>query len=147
MAFRREKGQVGKVDFSLAAYFPFLGCIMFIQLKHQDMLVVTESRKLLFEVYKLILIFPPEEKYAMSAQLRRAMLSVYLNINEGCSRVSPLERKRFFEISRGSLIEVDAIFEIATGLNYLKGTDLNKLSTLLLSSFRLLSNLIRSTNK
>jgi four helix bundle protein len=43
----------------------------------------------------------------MVQQIRRATLSVHLNIAEGCSRKSPSERKRFFEISRGSLIEVD----------------------------------------
>ena len=61
----------------------------------------------------------------MIQQIRRAALSVVLNIAEGCSRKSEAERKRFFEISRGSLIEIDAAFDIANELGTLEKTILN----------------------
>jgi four helix bundle protein len=51
-----------------------------------------------------------EERFALAQQIRRAALSVHLNIAEGCSRKSETERKRFFEVSRGSIIEIDAGF-------------------------------------
>jgi len=55
---------------------------------------------------------PAEERFNMVQQIRRAALSVYLNITEGCSRRSVAERKRFYEISRGSIIEIDAVLEL-----------------------------------
>jgi four helix bundle protein len=43
----------------------------------------------------------------MTSQIRRAALSVHLNIAEGASRKSESERERFYEISRGSIVEID----------------------------------------
>ena len=51
--------------------------------------------------------FPVEERYGMITQIRRAALSVHLNIAGGCSRKSETERKRFYEKARGSIIEID----------------------------------------
>ena len=51
-------------------------------------------------------------KFAMCFQIRRVALSVHLNIAEGASRKSETERKRFYEISRGSLIEIDTILDL-----------------------------------
>ena len=55
----------------------------------------------------------------MSQQIRRAALSVHLNIAEGCSRRSQAERKRFYEIARGSVVEIDTALDIAVDLKYL----------------------------
>ncbi len=49
----------------------------------------------------------------MVSQIRRAALSVHLNIAEGASGKSEVERKRYFEISRGSIIEIDTALDIA----------------------------------
>ena len=49
------------------------------------------------EIYRISTSFPPEEKFALTQQLRRAALSVFLNIAEGYSRSSAVERKQFFE--------------------------------------------------
>jgi len=81
---------------------------MFLQLAHTKTPVFQESKKFILECYRITKDFPKDERFAMVQQMRRAALSVHLNIAEGCSRKSEGERKRFFEISRGSLIEVDA---------------------------------------
>ncbi len=49
----------------------------------------------------------------MVQQIRREALSAHLNLAEGASRKSINERKRYFEIARGSVIEVDTAIEIA----------------------------------
>jgi len=54
----------------------------------------------------------------MIQQIRRAALSVHLNVAEGCSRKSLTERRRFYEIARGSVIEIDAAPDIAVNLGY-----------------------------
>ncbi|MCY7361462.1 MAG: four helix bundle protein, partial [Ignavibacteria bacterium] len=67
------------------------------------------------------------------------------NIAEGCSRKSLVEKKRFFEIARSSLVEVDTQLEISMMLNYISQNDLNNLNELLNKLFAKLSNLILKT--
>jgi four helix bundle protein len=85
---------------------------------------------------------PPEEKFGMISQIRRADLSVHLNIAEGSSRKSALERKRYYEISRGSIIEIDAALDVAQELKYLNNFELTQLEESMIKTFRTLSGLI-----
>ncbi len=78
----------------------------------------------------------------MAQQLRTAGLSIQLNIAEGSSRKSAVERRRFYEISRGSLIEVDTIFDLAVALEYLKKEELNETGLLVVKTFQMLSKMI-----
>ncbi len=117
---------------------------MFLKLDHQKLVVFAASKEFVLECYRLTLSLPLEEKFAMSSQIRRAALSVHLNIAEGFSRKSEKERKRFFEIARGSLIEIDAALDIAISLNYLQNFKLNMLEEKILNCFKLLTGLIRS---
>jgi len=64
------------------------------------------ARKLVVKIYHLTSRFPPEEKYGLSSQMRRAVISVSNNIAEGTSRYSPRDQARFTEISFGSFIEL-----------------------------------------
>ena len=91
---------------------------MFLQLAHTKLPIFSESQKLALECYQITKTFPSDERYAMVQQIRRAALSVHLNIAEGSSRKSEAERKRFYEIARGSVIEIDTDFDIATNLKY-----------------------------
>jgi four helix bundle protein len=75
--------------------------------------------------------------------MRRAALSVHLNIAGGCSRKSESERRRFFEISRGSIIEVDAAVDTACSLNYKTEEELKQLGDHLVNTFKQLTGLIR----
>ena len=65
--------------------------------------------------YELIKIFPKQEKYNLSDQLRRAFPSVTLNIAEGNGRMTTRDYIKFLKISAGSLNEMEAIAEIAIG--------------------------------
>ena len=56
----------------------------------------------------------------MDQQIRRAALSVKLNFAESSTRKSVQERKRYYEISRGSAVEIDAALETAVDLEYFK---------------------------
>jgi four helix bundle protein len=117
---------------------------MFLQLAHTNTKLFHASKSFTLECYKLTKDSPSEERFAMVQQIRRAALSVHLNIAEGCSRKSEVERKRFFEISRGSVIEVDTAFDIATELNYKTEEQLRPLGEHLVSTFKQLSGLIGS---
>lgn len=86
---------------------------MFLQLAHTRLPIFQASKSFTLECYRISKLLPQEERFAMTQQIRRAALSVHLNIAEGCSRKSSTERKRFYEIARGSLIEIDTALDIA----------------------------------
>lgn len=115
---------------------------MFLKINHQNLDVYTFSKKFVLECYKLTKQLPSDEKFGMVRQIRRAGLSVHLNIAEGSSRKSEVERKRYYEISRGSIVEIDAALDIAKELNYLDNLDLNQLQENMIKTFKLLSGLI-----
>jgi four helix bundle protein len=127
--------------FAFVFFFSILGD-MFLQLNHQRLDVYTVSISLVQECYKLTQQFPADERFALCSQIRRAAVSVHLNIAEGCSRKSEAERKRFFEIARGSLIEIDAALDVAESLHYCQKAGLEELGTLLVRCFSLLSKLL-----
>ena len=120
---------------------------MFLQLNHQKLDVYHFSRPFVLECYKIIKNFPPDERFILIAQIRRAALSVHLNISEGASRKSAIERKRFYEIARGSLIEIDAALDIASDLNYCAKKNIEHLGFLMIKCFKILSGLIESCNR
>jgi four helix bundle protein len=115
---------------------------MFLELKHTQLDVFSVSKAFTLACYRETKSFPSEEKFAIISQIRRAALSVHLNIAEGCSRKSVTERKRFYEIARGSLIEVDAAIDIAVDLGYTSKQKLEELGKLMIRSFQLISKLI-----
>ena len=87
---------------------------MFLQLAHTKLNVYQFSQDLALECYRVTRRFPTDEKFAMISPIRRAAISVHLNIAEGCSRKTQKDRNRFFEIARGSVIEVDSAIGIAS---------------------------------
>lgn len=117
---------------------------MFLQLNHKNLEVYKTSRELVKSCYKQTLLLPIEEKFALAQQIRRAAMSVKLNIAEGSSRKSEIERKRFYEISRGSVIEIDAAFESACDLSYFDQAQLEETGELINKTFGLLTGMMKS---
>lgn len=115
---------------------------MFLNLTHTRLDVYQISQLLALECYKITKQFPSDERFAMVQQLRRAALSVHLNLAEGCSRKSKVERNRFFEISRGSVIEIDACLDLVVALKYVNFEDLESLGKSVVNAFKLLSGMI-----
>lgn len=116
---------------------------MFLTLNHQKLEVFSASKEFVFECYRLTKSLPEHEKFGMISQIRRAALSVQLNIAEGASRKSGQERKRYYEIARGSIIEIDAALDIAEGIAYLKNINVKPLGEKMIRCFKLLSGLIK----
>ena len=114
---------------------------MFLQLAHTKLNVYQSSQKLILECYKITAQFPNEEKFAMIQQIRRAALSVHLNIAEGCSKKSKSERSRYFEIARGSVIEIDTAIRLAHQLNYASREKLESIGNSIIKTFKLLSGM------
>jgi four helix bundle protein len=117
---------------------------MFLQLAHTKLNVYQFSKELALECYRVTKKFPSDEKFAMSSQIRRAALSVHLNIAEGCSRKSEKERNRYFEIARGSVIEVDSAIGIGYKIGYVQIGDIEPLGEVIVKTFKLLSGIMKS---
>ena len=117
---------------------------MFLKLNHQKLDVYGFSKQFVLECYRLTKRLPPEEKFGMITQIRRAVLSVHLDIAEGSSRKSAMERKRYYEIARGSVIEIDAALDIAADLAYLAGIKTESLGESMIRCFKILTGLIES---
>lgn len=94
------------------------------------------------EVYDLTKSFPKEEQYVLVGQLRRTAISVCSNIAEGSAGSSKPDRKRFYEISRSSLAEIDTQFEIVLILEYLRDNHVKQPEDYLGSVFRMISKMI-----
>ena len=84
-----------------------------------DLRVYQEAKLLVREVYSLMDKFPKYETYALSDQLRRAVVSVPSNIAEGSGRFSIKEKIHFIEIAYGSLTETLCQLDIAHDLEYI----------------------------
>ena len=76
------------------------------------------SMKLVKLVYLWSNCFPPEEKYGLLSQMRRAAVSVPSNIAEGAARSGPREFAHFLSIARGSLNELETQYLIALDLGF-----------------------------
>ena len=117
-----------------------------LNLSHKKPDVYQISLKLINEVYIATRGFPKEEQFVLVSQIRRAAISVCSNIAEGASRISKREKKRFYEISRSSLVETDTQFEIAIILQYYKNGQMKELEQYMESTFRMLSKMIANLN-
>ena len=77
------------------------------------------SHALVLQVYRLTKNFPPDERYGLTSQLRRAVLSVPTNIAEGSKRHTNPEYARFLNIAEGSLAETEYLLMVSRDLGYL----------------------------
>ena len=115
-----------------------------LDLSHKNLEVYKIALLLVKEVYTVTKLLPKDEVYGLVSQLRRAAVSVSSNLAEGAARKSPREKKRFYEISRSSLVEVDTQIEICMLLEFVKKENLIDLGKYSESVFRMLSKMIRN---
>lgn len=85
---------------------------------HRDLIVWQKAMNLVEAVYKATSGLPKEETYALTSQIRRAIVSVPANIAEGRGRRLAKEHLYFLANARGSLLALDTHLEIAVRLGY-----------------------------
>lgn len=93
------------------------------EFSYRNLHVWKKSLGLIKNIYKLAEKLPKSEEYNLKQQLKRAVVSVALNIAEGKSRKTAKEFSQFLNISAGSLHEVDAVLVICLELGYLESID------------------------
>ncbi len=97
---------------------------------YKKLIVWQRADELAHLIYGLSLSFPKEEMFGVTSQLRRAVLSIVLNIVEGHARSNKKEFHRFLAISLSSLAEVEYLLEFSFKRKYLKEDKFNKASIL-----------------
>jgi four helix bundle protein len=109
-----------------------------------DLTVWQKSIELVEAVYRATSNFPREEVYGLTAQIRRAAVSIPANIAEGQSRNSTPEFLRFLSIAMGSRSEVETHVIVARRLQFLDTTASDDLLNQLGEIGRMLRGLCRS---
>lgn len=82
---------------------------------------------LIQKIYVCSRDFPREEMYGLTAQLRRAAVSIAANIAEGMGRKHRNDTIRFLHISRGSVYEVETLLSVAVLTKALSESDFEHL--------------------
>src|SRR5262245_27814939 len=110
----------------------------------EDLEVWRKGMDLVMQVYGLTKPFPSDERYGLTAQLRRAAVSIPSNIAEGRGRFGLRSFLYHLSVATGSLMELETQLRIAARLEYLKPEQARTLLEQLGEVRRLLAGLVRS---
>jgi len=94
-------------------------------------------------VYAVTALFPREERFGLTSQLRRAATSAPSNIAEGCGRGTDADFRRFLRIAVGSACELEYHLQLARDLDLLTVESHTALSATCIEVKRMLSSLIK----
>jgi len=94
----------------------------------RNLKVWEKAHALALSVYALTKGFPREELYGLTAQMRRASVSIGCNIAEGCCRKGGSEMGRFLQMALGSASELEYQFVLARDLALLNAVDYERLA-------------------
>lgn len=108
-----------------------------------DLFAWQEGHKFVLMVYKTTRTFPDFERFGLTSQLQRAVVSITSNIAEGFSRSSYKEKIQFYSMALGSLTEVQNQLIVARDINYLKKEDFEALISQSVRVHKLINSLIR----
>ena len=113
---------------------------------HRNLDVWKKSMQLAKNIYEATTVFPKSEIYGLTAQMRRASVSVASNLAEGAARRSCKEFRHFINIAQGSLSELDTQLDLSNMLGYLEPNKHEKLMSEVTDISKMLYGLSRSTN-
>lgn len=111
---------------------------------YRDLDVWKRSYEFCIQVYRFSGRFPKDERYGLTAQMRRAAVSVPSNIAEGCGRRTTPDYLRSLYIAYGSNFELETQILLATDLGFLEATDSKRLVEELGDIERMLKGLMRA---
>jgi len=113
---------------------------------YKELEVWQKAVELVVMIYRHTKVFPKEEIYGLTSQMRRAAVSVPSNIAEGQGRRSTGEFLNHLSIARGSLLELETQTIIAQKLELLTNPALQEIETQLTQVARMLNALINALN-
>ena len=92
----------------------------------QDLIVWQKAHKFVLAIYTITKQFPPDERFGLTSQIRRASVSIPANIAEGFSKKTKADKARFYNIAKSSLEEVRYYLILAGDLDYIENSNLLK---------------------
>jgi four helix bundle protein len=92
------------------------------------LIIWQRSHQLALKVYSISKLFPKDELFGLTSQVRRAVSSIPTNIAEGCGRASNKDFAHFLQIAIGSAAEVEYELLLAHDLNYINENDYQTLT-------------------
>lgn len=107
----------------------------------KELTVWQKAHSLTLTLYRLTKVFPREELYGLTSQIRRCSVSIAANIAEGCGRRGNAELHRFLQIAAGSASELDYHLLLARDLHFLRDSEYRQSAGLLLEVRRMLTSL------
>lgn len=113
--------------------------------KFTDLYAWQEGHKLVLMVYKGTKNFPAEEKFGITDQMRRAVVSLTSNITEGFSRKSSKEKNRFYYVAQASLVELQNQLIISRDVGYLSESEFRIIADQSVIANKLLNGLLKAT--
>jgi four helix bundle protein len=108
---------------------------------YKDLLVWEKAHKLTLAVYKITQVFPKDERFGLTSQVRRACSSIAANLAEGCGRRSDGEMARYVQIAMGSGAELSYHLLLSKDLGILGPAEFMRLASDLDEVMRMLSAL------
>lgn len=105
------------------------------------------GHELVLTVYKMVKLFPKEEIYALSDQMRRCAISITSNIAEGFSRKSYKEKIQFYSMALGSTTELQNQLLIARDVGYIDNKLFYKIADQSVNVNKLINGLIKGSKK
>ena len=103
--------------------------------------VYKATRQLVKDVYVLVNKLPTIENFALSSQIRRAVVSVKANIAEGSGRNHPKDKAHFIDMAYGSLMETYSELETAADLEYITEEEVKNIKPKIIDIGKMLSGL------
>ncbi|SDC14813.1 four helix bundle protein [Niabella drilacis] len=114
---------------------------------HQKLNAWADSFELVKELYAVTKALPPEEKFGLVSQIRRAAVSVPVNIAEGAARKSPKQFAWFLYVSLGSLTELDTLILLCGALEFIPPQECTRLVEKMDIIGKMIYGLIKSLEK
>jgi len=111
---------------------------------YKELKVWQKSYGLCLEIYRITAKFPKEEKYGLSSQIRRSVVSVPSNIAEGYGRKTTMDYIRMLYIAYGSVCELETQILLAGDLDFIEKGELVTLNKNIGEIERMLKALIKS---
>ena len=114
---------------------------------HHNLEAWSKALEFVIEIYKRTEVFPKEERYGLTSQIRRAAVSVPANIAEGAGRYSAREFAHFLSNAQGSASELETELIISHRLGYIDETTFSRLIEQLERIGRLITGLSKHVGK
>jgi len=113
---------------------------------HEDLAVWQKSVELCKAIYVVTEKFPPREVYGLSAQMRRAAVSIPSNIAEGRRRGTDADFSHFLRIAYGSLAELETQLLISKELSFCSEKEFAALRVHIIEIGKMLHGIIKATS-